>query len=410
MTAVLRFGFAAAAAWLALAPVPLAAQNAASPVAVTPSAQSDTAIGPAALEDFSLDGTVIRRADPAPERSAPPARQQQPAPATTAARQSSEPAPVRAQPEQRRAEREQRPQPGTSQAGNQAARASAPLDLGAPSPTGTLFTPAPALTGATAPDGSSFAPAPAQSFPEAPSGFSPLPWLLAIVLLGGGAFFYFRRQRPGLAFAGGPEVSAFAVPDPAPGPRPQPPAAAPAPVPAPAPPIAPVGIVSTRIRPWLDLQFRAEKVVLDDDRALVEFEILVENSGSAPAREILVEAAMFNAGPEQDKQLGAFVARPVGQGERVPLLPPLKSMAFRSAVHLSREQLKQFKAGDRLVFVPLVALNVLYRWSGGDSQTSATYLVGKQTKGEKLAPFRCDQGPSTFATVSARELDVRVRK
>lgn len=407
MKAFWRLGTAAAAASLAIAPAPLAAQ-----VAVDPSAPAENAVGPAQLRDFSLDGTVIRRADPAPDASeTAPARQQQPD--QSIAQSLPEPAPAQTDTTRQTAQRAPEPErrtarpDATAPAGAVASLAGdSPLDLSTSSPADPLFSPAPLLpaSGDSLPD-TSFAPA-------QDGGFSPLPWLFAILLLGVGAGLYFRRQRSPLAFAGSAGVSEFVAPEPAP--RPAPPRAvqprAPQPVPTPAPPSAPVGIVSTRLRPWLDMQFGAEKFVIDGERATVEFEVLVVNSGSGPAREILVEAAMFNAGPDQDKELGAFFARPVGQGERVAAILPLKSLGFRSAVSLSREQLRLFKAGERSVFIPLVGLNVLYRWSGGEAQTSASFLIGRQTNGAKLGPFGIEQAPRTFNGLGVRELEVRVRK
>ena len=57
--------------------------------------------------------------------------------------------------------------------------------------------------------------------------------------------------------------------------------------------------------------------MLDEQALTVEFELELFNSGSAPARGVLVDAAIFNAGPDQDQQIGAFFASPVGQGESV---------------------------------------------------------------------------------------------
>ncbi|MBA2770934.1 MAG: hypothetical protein H0U34_02790, partial [Sphingomonas sp.] len=59
----------------------------------------------------------------------------------------------------------------------------------------------------------------------------------------------------------------------------------------------------------------------------------------------------------------------------------------------------------------LAALTVLYRWgSNNHGQTSASYLVGKETKTDKLAPFRLDIGPRVFRGLAAREHQLRVRK
>ena len=76
---------------------------------------------------------------------------------------------------------------------------------------------------------------------------------------------------------------------------------------------------------------------------------------------------------------------------------------------IAREQVQEFEVGGRKVFVPLIAFNALYQWSGGDGQSSIGYLVGRDTKSEKLAPFRLDLGPRVFRGLGARLLPTGVR-
>jgi len=57
----------------------------------------------------------------------------------------------------------------------------------------------------------------------------------------------------------------------------------------------------------------------------------------------------------------------------------------------------------------LIGFNALYRWSGGDGQTSNSYLLGRETKSEKLAPFRLDLGPRIFRGLGARQHSLSVR-
>jgi len=141
-----------------------------------------------------------------------------------------------------------------------------------------------------------------------------------------------------------------------------------------------------------------------------EFELDLFNSGSAPARDILVEVVVVNAGENQEQDLAAFFARPPGPGQRIEVIPPLNRSAFVTQVVVSRDHIRAFDMGGRQVFVPLLAFNAFYRRGSGEAQTSVTYLVGPSTKGEKLAPFRLDLGPRLFDGLAARLLPLGVRR
>ena len=141
----------------------------------------------------------------------------------------------------------------------------------------------------------------------------------------------------------------------------------------------------------------------------MEFEVELFNAGSAPARAVLVEASLFNAGPTQDEDIGRFFANPVAAGERIPVIAPLKRLSLKAQVAIGREQLQAYEAAGRQLIVPLIAFNVLYRWSGAEGQTSVGYLLGRETKSDKMAPFRIDLGSRIFRGLAARLLPAGVR-
>jgi hypothetical protein len=151
------------------------------------------------------------------------------------------------------------------------------------------------------------------------------------------------------------------------------------------------------------------RCIVEEAQVIFEFELDLFNSGNAPARAVLVEASVFNAGPTQDQDIGAFFARPAGEGERIDVIPPLQRMTLRTQVMAPRENVHVLDIAGRQVFVPLIAFNALYRWGGSEGRTSVSYLLGRDTNGEKMAPFRLDLGPRVFRGVGARELPTRVR-
>jgi hypothetical protein len=397
---------------LALGPVAALAQD------IPPATTNTTApgaIGPRELQDFSLKGTVTQRAEPPAQQPVqPPARSTR----NQAQSAASSPAPARQSPSERAGAliSDQPVQTRTAPA-----RAAAQPEPRATAPAAQV----PATTTASADRGPTIAasspqPEPASAFAADPSpgtlapehNFPILPWLLAGIVAVAGAVFLFLRNRPRHAYAGGPQVDTFVAPEPAPQPRPAPPEAPPPPalpkVEAPPRQRSP-GVVSTSLRPWMDIGFQPIRCILDEQRLTVEFEIELFNSGSGPAREVLVEARLFNAGPAQDQEIASFFANPHGQGDRIAVIPPLKRFARKSQVIIGREQLQAYELAGHQVAVPLIAFNALYRWSGGEGQTSVGYLLGRDGQGDKLAPFRLDLGPRLFRGLGAKPLPEAVR-
>lgn len=405
-----------AAALLLALPAPALAQNSDAPVDVTaaPPPSADT-VGPAQLQNFNLQGTVTRPAErPAspPPAAAGETRQATPDRAGPAAAPSAQQA--------ARQPRAESPQatgvtqtvdagPGFSAGPEQPP--AAPADAGL-EPTSQLDLAEPDDSAAAIDNG---------------DGFLSWPWLAALLaLVGGGAYIGWsrrgRRQRysdPGrMAFAGlVPDVDPGTMPIPparpkaapgaargAPAPRadPVPPPSAPAP--APAPKAADDGLIkSTVLKPELNVHFSPDRVVLTDSEALLQFDIILTNSGSAPARDVLVEAKLVAAHPGQDEEIAAFFQYPEAKGDRMARIPPFGKVALKSAVRLPVGQLHAFEVDGRKLFVPMVAFNILFRSNSGEGQASASFLVGRGTeRDEKLAPFRLDLGPRIFRGLSAR--------
>ena len=369
-------------AGLMLGPAPALAQAAPDTTAAPPPADS---VGPRELQNFSLNGTVTRQAE------TPPATR----PAATR--------PTASQPAARPVAERAPPASDNRTAAAPRPAASAPAAPTAPAiDASTAATPPPP---AAMPGFSPAADPPAPALTPAEPKLLLWPWFLLAAALGAAGAFLFWRRRSRQVFAGGPVVDAFVAPEPAPAPRP-----VPAPAPAPkAPPAKPVGVVSSRLRPWVEIAFAPLACTVDDDRVTVDFEVQLTNTGTAPAREILVEASMFNAGATQDQDIGAFFANPVGQGERIQVIAPLQNISIRTSLVAPRQNIQEFELGGKKVFVPLVAFNALYRQGGGSGQTSAAYLLGRDTKSEKLGPLRTDLGARAFTSLGSRPLPIAVR-
>ncbi|MEO7634795.1 MAG: hypothetical protein ABIS38_03990 [Sphingomicrobium sp.] len=408
------FGVAA----LALAALPARAQDAAPAPAETP---ETNAIGPRELQNYSIDGTVTRRVETPAERSPAPARTTSAPPRSTAPpRATAAPTPRDAPPPAQTPDRSVAAASEPAPAPLTAAPLTRTVTEPRTAPAASVTVPLPPIDGRMTDSGPTTADFPVtEAAPNRP--FSAWPWLLAAIALALGGLFLWR-SRARHAFAGytdSPQVDAFVAPAPRapepcpPHPRPSPPRAL-APRPDPTPPVRPaaapasLGIVSTRLRPRLDITFTPLRCSVDGDQVVVEFELELINSGSAPARGVLIEASLFNAGQGQDQAIGAFFANPVGEGERIAAIAPLKRFPIHSRVVAPRANVQLFNIEGREVFVPLIAFNALYAWSGGDAQSSSAYLVGRDTGNAKLAPFRADLGARQFTGLGARPLPATV--
>ncbi|MES2326884.1 MAG: hypothetical protein V4499_06085 [Pseudomonadota bacterium] len=412
----------AGAAWL----TPAVALAQAVPPQTTTNTPATDSVGPAGLQDFSLKGTVTRPADQPPP--AAPAR-----PQTAPVRTPVETASPSSSLAPRRAERPAlaTPTPAPSSAARQVVTTTP-----APAPQPVAQAPVQSVPLQAAPPPAQLAspePAPPSGDPFALFRGLPLwPWIAAaLALAAGGAFLLWRRWPRELAAAGSQFdllVPAPPEPEPRPQPRPEPLQRAPAPAPRPEPPTpaprpevpagmvttrlrpaAPSGIVASRLRPALELGFRPLRCRVNDEHVTLEFELELFNAGAAPARAVIAGASLLNAGATREDELAAFFANPNVVGERVEMIPPMKRVSFVREVIAPRGAVEEYELAGRKSFVPVIAFNALYEWSGGKAQSSTAYLVGRETQKDKLGPLRLDQGAREYVGLGARPLPVAVR-
>ena len=143
--------------------------------------------------------------------------------------------------------------------------------------------------------------------------------------------------------------------------------------------------------------------MVTEQEVLLQFEIVIANVGSAPARDVLVEGRLFTAHIGQDQEIAAFFQKPAVDGDRMASIAPLGRISLKSVARLPLDQIHHFEARGRKMFVPLVGFNILYRFGSGDGHASASFLVGRgNEEDEKLAPFRIDLGPRIFRGLSSR--------
>ena len=407
----------ALAAAFAAAPVAAQSTNDATPPSATiptpTPAPAGNSVGPPQLRDFNLNGTVTQPAVPTPTPTPTPT----PAPRTTApgtATPRPTPAPVGATPAPRT--------PSIAAPDSNPSPDAVTVDLPPPAP--------PPLT----PDASLVpAPDPVADAPSAAAGQGTAwwPWLAALLAVALGAGFWWRRRRhdggeryatdqPETGALVATPVAAPVLPRTAPSPAPtptaprqaprapvpapvQPPTPAPAPAPTPAPP-APDGIFSSRLKPALAFELVPLRAETDAaEGAALTFDLIVINQGSAPARDVLIEVTLINAGAQVDAEIGRFFLQPPGSGERLPQIAPMARVSLRTRVAVSAANLAPLVVEGRKLLVPMVAINAAYRWSGGELTDSSSFLVGRGEADEgKMAPFRLDLGARSWSGLGAR--------
>ena len=164
-------------------------------------------------------------------------------------------------------------------------------------------------------------------------------------------------------------------------------------------------------RPWLELELKAERLSSTNAESLVQFELEITNTGPVPARNLRIDVKMFNAGEQQDQEIGSFF-RTAGRESTKCNLPGIRAGqtgAIRGEVAMARGDMRAVILDNRYLFIPVIAVNALYDYGDGQTgQTSKSYVVGRELeeagqKSEKMGAFRVDQGPRIWRSVGQRQ-------
>lgn len=138
--------------------------------------------------------------------------------------------------------------------------------------------------------------------------------------------------------------------------------------------------------------------------ATVEAELLLRNEGATPAVAIRVGAVLTGAAPGSPGDVGPLFAQPIARPATPPFaLAPGEERRVRLVVALPRAEILPLDAGGRAMFVPVVAVNVLYDAGGVQGQTAQAFAVGvERVDSAKLAPLWLDQPARTFDAIGVR--------
>jgi hypothetical protein len=169
-------------------------------------------------------------------------------------------------------------------------------------------------------------------------------------------------------------------------------------------PIAPPRrMPGTGTRPQLEIAFVPRRAGANVTSAAVDYDLIVRNTGAAAADDVHVRVELVTAGNAHDAELQALLGRPIDKPVTAPFtLSPGEERGLRALVMLPKNGINVVTVKGRPMFVPIVAIDLRYRWQGGEGQTAESFVVGIRPKeGERMRPFWLDVPPRMYDTVTA---------
>ncbi len=166
----------------------------------------------------------------------------------------------------------------------------------------------------------------------------------------------------------------------------------------------------TRARARLSIELRPLRAGLNLLSATAECQIVVTNTGTEPASGIRIHASLLTAHAGQDADLAAINAAPVTRPATAPFaLAAGESRVVRTVSAIPRDAIHGMTAANRPMFVPIVAVNILYDSGDGPAQTARAWAIGvERVDSAKLAPFWLDAPARMYDNIAARPHAVAV--
>ena len=166
------------------------------------------------------------------------------------------------------------------------------------------------------------------------------------------------------------------------------------------------------LRARLAVELRPLRAGLNLLSATAECEIVVTNIGTAAADGIRVQAVLLTAHAGQDADLASVNAGPVVRPATTPFaLAPGETRVVRTVSATAREAIHSMTAANRPMFVPIVAVNILYASGEITGQTARAWAIGiERVDSAKLAPFWLDAPARMYDGIAARPHAVAIER
>jgi hypothetical protein len=127
---------------------------------------------------------------------------------------------------------------------------------------------------------------------------------------------------------------------------------------------------------------------------------------------VQLRVELITAGNTHDAELEERLGQPIEK----PMIAPFTLAAgqarpIRALAQLPKSAINVVTVQGRPMFVPIVAIDLRYRWPTGEGQTAGSFVIGIVPKeGERMRPFWLDVEPRMYDAVTARAHSVGAKR
>eukprot|EP01035_Chromulina_nebulosa_P009401 gene9401-biopygen7894 len=126
--------------------------------------------------------------------------------------------------------------------------------------------------------------------------------------------------------------------------------------------------------------------------AAVEYDLIVHNVGKVVATDIRLDVRLLSAGAQQDALISALFAAPIDRSITGAFdLPADAEVQLGGMGILPGDKVDAMTVEGRVMFLPVMTVNLTYDWAGGSGQTARSFVIGIDRGADaRLGAFRLD--------------------
>lgn len=147
----------------------------------------------------------------------------------------------------------------------------------------------------------------------------------------------------------------------------------------------------------------------------IRYAVTVHNGGSIAAAPVSLRMGMFAGSQAHPQGITIWLGQSdAAQHDQTPVIAPGESHRFEGELAAPLEALNPLTIDGRTLAIPILAVDIRYGHEDGEApiagQAARAFVVGREPgkAGAKLAPFRLDQGPTSFAPLGQRDTGIGV--